>query len=56
MLNSTPEKVGRHLTSKETVELARIQQDPSVIGYALLTLDGEEIESSGAWSSMIAPE
>lgn len=55
MLNSTTEVVGRHLTSQETVELARIQKDDSVIGYALLTLDGEEIESSGAWRSMLAP-
>ena len=47
--------VGRHLTSEETVELARIQADPSVIGYAIVGLDGTEIEASGAWSSMIAP-
>lgn len=47
--------VGRVLTSEETVELARIQKDPSVIGYAVIGLDGTEIESSGTWASMIAP-
>lgn len=47
--------VGRHLTSEETVELARIQKDPSVIGYAVIGLDGTEVESSGTWASMIAP-
>ncbi len=47
--------LGRFLTSEEAVELARIQKDSSVIGYALLSFDGEEIESSGAWSSMLAP-
>ena len=47
--------VGRYLTSEETVELARIQRDPSVIGYAIIGLDGSEIESSGTWASMIAP-
>ncbi len=47
--------VGRHLTSEETVELARIQTDPSVIGYAVIGLDGTEIEASGAYSSAIAP-
>lgn len=45
----------RYLTTQETIELARIQKDPNVIGYALLTLDGEELEASGNWSSMIAP-
>lgn len=47
--------VGRFLTSEETVELARIQKDPSVIGYAVVALDGTEIESGGIWASMIAP-
>lgn len=55
MLNDAALNVGRHLTSQETIELARIQHDSSVIGYAVLTLDGEEIEASGAWSSMLAP-
>lgn len=47
--------VGRFLTSEETVELARIQKDPSVIGYAVVGMDGTEIESGGVWASMIAP-
>ena len=55
MLNEARNDVGRYLTSEEAVELARIQKDNSVIGYALLTLDGDEIESSGAWSSMLGP-
>ena len=45
----------RFLTPEETIEMARIQKDDSVIGYALLSLDGEEIESSGAWKSVLAP-
>ena len=49
------ESVGRYLTSEETVELARIQADASVIGYAVIGMDGSEIEASGPWSSMIAP-
>ena len=48
-------QVGRHLTSAETVELARIQKEPSVIGYAVLDLDGNQIEASGVWASQIAP-
>ena len=55
MLNKPKPNLGQYLTSEEAVELARIQKDNSVIGYALLTLDGEEIEASGAWSSMLAP-
>lgn len=47
--------VGRFLTSEETIELARIQKDSSVIGYAIIGLDGTEIESGGIWASMIAP-
>lgn len=47
--------VGRYLTSEETVELARIQRDGSVIGYAVMAQDGTEIESGGTWSSMLAP-
>lgn len=45
----------RYLTTHETIEMARIQKDPDVIAYALLGLDGTEIEASGAWSSMLAP-
>ena len=55
MLKEARKDVGRYLTSEEAVELARIQKDNSVIGYALLTMDGDEIESSGAWSSLLAP-
>ena len=42
------DNVARFLSSEETVELARIQKDSSIIGYALLSLEGEEIESGGA--------
>lgn len=55
MMENAPRNVGRYLTSEEAVELARIQADNSVIGYALLTMDGDEIESSGAWKSMLSP-
>lgn len=55
MLKQMPHSAARYLTSEETVELARIQQDSSVIGYAILTLEGDEIEAGGAWSSMLGP-
>lgn len=55
MIEEASDRIGQHLTSQETVELARIQQDPLVVGYAIMALDGEEIESGGAWKSMIAP-
>lgn len=55
MLSEIPRSASRYLTSEETVELARIQQDDSVIGYALLTLEGEEIQAGGAWLSMAGP-
>ena len=47
--------VGRYLTSEETVELARVQRDPSVIGYAILSMDGTKVEAGGAWSDQLAP-
>lgn len=42
-----------YMTSQETVELARLQQDPNVIGTCLLSMEGDKIESSGQWSEMI---
>ena len=45
----------RHLSAEETVEIARIQSDESIIGYAILKSNGEEIESGGAWKEMLAP-
>lgn len=53
-IDETP-AVGRHLTSVETVELARIQKDPSVIGYAVMDLQGNQIEAGGIWSSQLSP-
>lgn len=47
--------VSNFLTAQETVELARLQQDNSVIGYCILGMEGEELQSSGAWSEMIGP-
>ena len=47
-LHERTNSTARFLTSEETIEMARIQKDESVIGYALLSLNGEEIESSGA--------
>lgn len=55
MISEVPKSVERYLTSEETIELARIQQDPSVMGYALLTIEGEEIQSGGSWKSMLGP-
>lgn len=47
--------IPRLLTSEETIELARIQKDSAVIGYAIISFEGEEIETSGAWSHLLAP-
>ena len=55
MISEPSKSVERYLTSEETVELARIQQDTSVMGYSLLTLEGEEIQSGGAWKAMLGP-
>lgn len=43
------------LTPEETSELAQIQRDPSVIGYALITNKGAEIEANGMFREMSAP-
>ncbi|MEL6478489.1 MAG: roadblock/LC7 domain-containing protein [Pseudomonadota bacterium] len=53
--NDTSQNVSRFLTSEETVELARLQQDNSVLGYCLLSMEGEEITSTGLWHDLIAP-
>lgn len=55
IIHDQTNNVARFLTSQETIELARIQKDNSVIAYALFSLSGEEIESSGAWRSMLGP-
>lgn len=47
--------VARYLTSEETIEVARIQQAPNVIGYAMITMDGTEIEASGAFKDVLGP-
>ena len=44
-----------YLSAEETVEIARIQSDESIIGYAILKPNGEEIDSGGAWKDMLAP-
>ena len=43
------------LTAQEFLEIQRISADPDVIAYALLDLDGRELNTSGAWSDMLAP-
>ena len=43
------------LTAQEILEIQRITSDPDVIAYALLDLDGRELNTSGAWSDMLAP-
>ncbi|MEM1277037.1 MAG: hypothetical protein AAGH74_10975 [Pseudomonadota bacterium] len=48
-------KLRKLLTPEETTELARIQRDPLVVGYMMLTHDGEEIEVSGDWRETGAP-
>ena len=55
MLRVAPKDVVRFVTAEEAVELARIQKDSSIIGYALMTFEGDEIESSGVWSATLAP-
>lgn len=43
------------LTPQESAELQRIRQDPSVVGLALLSFDGLEIESSGIFKDLVGP-
>jgi len=55
VIHQQTNRVARHLTSEETIELARIQQSRNVIAYALIGMDGTEIEASGAFRTMLAP-
>lgn len=48
-------RAARYLTSEETIEVARIQKTPNVIGYALITMDGTQIEASGAFKDVLGP-
>ena len=47
--------VRQFLTPQESAELARIRQDTTVIGFALISFDGIEIESSGVFKDFAAP-
>lgn len=49
MSDGTDHNVMQFLTAAESSELASIKQDPAVIGYALLSMDGREIDASGAF-------
>lgn len=54
-MSSGPEhNVMQFLTAAESSELAAIKQDPAVIGYTLLSMDGSEIETSGAFQETSA--
>lgn len=44
--------VRQFLTPQESAELLRVRQDSSVIGFTLISFDGIEIESSGAFREM----
>jgi len=41
------------LTSQESSQLDRLKEDPTIIGHAMVSLDGEELESSGIWESAV---
>ncbi len=43
------------LTAEEIVAIAKVQHDSSIVGYAILRKNGEEIESGGAWKDVLAP-
>ena len=55
MMGNQGQTLADYLTAEETTELAKIQRDPLVVGYAVLTLQGEEIEAGGIWRSLISP-
>jgi len=55
MIGEEGQKLSDFLTPEETTELAKIQRDPLVVGYAVLTHQGEEIEAGGIWRGLIAP-
>jgi hypothetical protein len=54
-LSEEPLEAQDFLTPEETSELAAIQRDASVIGYALITNKGAEIEANGMFREMSAP-
>ncbi len=43
------------LSTEEITELARLQRDPAVVGYAIVSEIGEEIDVGGEWSDELAP-
>jgi hypothetical protein len=55
MIGEPGQKLADYLTAEETTELAKIQRDPLVVGYAVLTHQGEEIEAGGIWRNEISP-
>ncbi len=55
MIGEQSQKLTDYLTAEETTELAKIQRDPLVVGYAVLTPQGEEIEAGGIWRNLISP-
>lgn len=44
-----------HLTESEAAEIARITNDADVIAYAILDMEGYEVATGGAWSTMLVP-
>lgn len=48
-LDSTPPVAKVRLASWEFEEITKIKSDPSVIGYAIVTKRGDELESKDLW-------
>lgn len=47
LLDQENANISAFLNSRETAEINRLKQDDAVIGYVLMSPDGEELESSG---------
>lgn len=37
------------LTAAEQAEMAKLKQEPMIVGHAVFTKEGEEIEAEGVW-------
>ena len=48
-MDSNEATVAQFLTAAESKELKRIKENASVIGFALISQDGNELEASGAF-------
>lgn len=47
LVDESDKNVSAFLTSKEISEISKLRQDSAVIGYVLVSPDGEQIEANG---------